>query len=172
VNTAFELKKPSFSAFTNNTDWPMVERSSVWMTRGVRSVPYRGVMKNKAWWSNRAAAINLTRPQPGIDQRKRGWTLDNTAEHDHHLNAAADAGQPPTTPLRADATPFPIPMPTAQPTSQRPTPKHKTLQRLAGPAEPMSSTLKVTAPAGVPRSVLLHVQHGLGQAAVAAHRAG
>ena len=39
----------------------MVERSIAWMTRGARRVPYRGVVKNNAWWVNRAAAINLKR---------------------------------------------------------------------------------------------------------------
>ena len=40
---------------------PMVERSIAWMTRGARRVPYRGVVKNNAWWLNRAAGINLKR---------------------------------------------------------------------------------------------------------------
>lgn len=40
---------------------PMVERSIAWMTRGARRVPYRGVVKNNAWWNTRAAAINLKR---------------------------------------------------------------------------------------------------------------
>lgn len=40
---------------------PMVERSIAWMTRGARRVPYRGVVKNHAWWNTRAAAINLKR---------------------------------------------------------------------------------------------------------------
>jgi Transposase DDE domain len=40
---------------------PMVERSLAWLTRGARRVPYRGVVKNDAWWHLRAAAINLRR---------------------------------------------------------------------------------------------------------------
>lgn len=40
---------------------PMVERSIAWMTRDARRVPYRGVVKNNAWWATRAAAINLKR---------------------------------------------------------------------------------------------------------------
>jgi hypothetical protein len=40
---------------------PMVERSIGWMTRSARRVPYRGVVKNNAWWRNRAAGINLKR---------------------------------------------------------------------------------------------------------------
>src|SRR5665648_875991 len=38
---------------------PMVERSIAWLTRGARRVPYRGVGKNNAWWTLRAASINL-----------------------------------------------------------------------------------------------------------------
>jgi hypothetical protein len=40
---------------------PMVERSLAWLTRGHRTVPYRGVAKNDAWWHLRVAAINLRR---------------------------------------------------------------------------------------------------------------
>src|SRR3954453_7087569 len=40
---------------------PMVERSLAWLTRGARRVPYRGVVKNDAWWHLRAAAVNLRR---------------------------------------------------------------------------------------------------------------
>jgi hypothetical protein len=40
---------------------PMVERSLAWLTRGARRVPYRGVIKNDAWWHLRAAAVNLRR---------------------------------------------------------------------------------------------------------------
>jgi IS5 family transposase len=40
---------------------PMVERSIAWMTRDARRVPYRGVVKNNAWWATRAAGINLKR---------------------------------------------------------------------------------------------------------------
>ena len=39
----------------------MVERSIAWMTRDARRVPYRGVVKNNAWWATRAAGINLKR---------------------------------------------------------------------------------------------------------------
>jgi hypothetical protein len=39
----------------------MVERSLAWLTRGARRVPYRGVVKNDAWWHLRAAAVNLRR---------------------------------------------------------------------------------------------------------------
>jgi hypothetical protein len=40
---------------------PMVERGIAWLTRGNRRVPYRGVIKNDAWWHLRVAAINLRR---------------------------------------------------------------------------------------------------------------
>ena len=55
---------------------PMVERSLAWMTRGARRVPYRGVVKNNAWWSNRAAAINLKRLlNLGLTSEKGVWAL-------------------------------------------------------------------------------------------------
>jgi hypothetical protein len=34
---------------------PMIERSIAWMTRGTRTLRYRGVVKNSAWWNLRAA---------------------------------------------------------------------------------------------------------------------
>ncbi len=41
---------------------PMVERSLAWLTRGTnRRLPYRGVERNRLWWSHRCAAINLQR---------------------------------------------------------------------------------------------------------------
>ncbi|MDF3313703.1 IS1182 family transposase [Rhodococcus sp. T2V] len=40
---------------------PMIERSIAWMTRGARTLRYRGVAKNDAWWNLRAAAVNLHR---------------------------------------------------------------------------------------------------------------
>jgi IS5 family transposase len=41
---------------------PPVERAIAWLTaRGCRRVPYRGIDKNNAWLSNRAAALNLRR---------------------------------------------------------------------------------------------------------------
>lgn len=55
---------------------PMVERTISWMTRGARRVPYRGVVKNNAWWSLRAAAINLKRLlNLGLHQQAGAWTL-------------------------------------------------------------------------------------------------
>jgi len=55
---------------------PMVERSIAWMTRGARRVPYRGVAKNNAWWSIRAAGINLKRLlNLGLNHRDGIWSL-------------------------------------------------------------------------------------------------
>lgn len=55
---------------------PMVERSIAWMTRGARRVPYRGVVKNNAWWVNRAAAINLKRLLSlGLTNQNGTWAL-------------------------------------------------------------------------------------------------
>lgn len=55
---------------------PMVERSIAWMTRGARRVPYRGVVKNNAWWLNRAAAINLKRLlNLGLTSQNGNWAL-------------------------------------------------------------------------------------------------
>jgi IS5 family transposase len=55
---------------------PMVERSIAWMTRGARRVPYRGVVKNNAWWINRAAAINLKRLlNLGLTSQNGNWAL-------------------------------------------------------------------------------------------------
>jgi hypothetical protein len=41
---------------------PMVERSIAWLVAaGCRRVPYRGIVRNEPWWSQRAAAVNLRR---------------------------------------------------------------------------------------------------------------
>jgi DDE family transposase len=41
---------------------PPVERAIAWLTaRGSRRVPYRGITKNNAWLTHRAAALNLRR---------------------------------------------------------------------------------------------------------------
>lgn len=55
---------------------PMVERTIAWMTRGARRVPYRGVTKNNAWWTTRAAAINLKRLLTlGLSIEEGTWAL-------------------------------------------------------------------------------------------------
>jgi len=54
----------------------MIERTLAWMTRGSRRVPYRGVVKNNAWWANRAAAINLKRLlNLGLTAQNGVWAL-------------------------------------------------------------------------------------------------
>lgn len=40
---------------------PMVERSLAWITRGVRRLRYRGVVRNNAWLHTRVAGVNLRR---------------------------------------------------------------------------------------------------------------
>lgn len=55
---------------------PMIERTIAWMTRGARRVPYRGTIKNNAWWSTRAAAINLKRLLTlGLDIEEGAWAI-------------------------------------------------------------------------------------------------
>jgi len=55
---------------------PMVERSIAWMTRGARRVPYRGVVKNNAWWVTRAAGINLKRLlNLGMNSQNGTWAI-------------------------------------------------------------------------------------------------
>ncbi len=56
---------------------PMVERSIAWLTRGARRVPYRGIAKNNAWWTLRAAGVNLKRLlNLGLTQRNGAWALE------------------------------------------------------------------------------------------------
>lgn len=55
---------------------PMVERTIAWMTRGARRVPYRGTVKNNAWWNTRAAAINLKRLLTlGLSSEEGTWVI-------------------------------------------------------------------------------------------------
>lgn len=55
---------------------PMVERSIAWLTRGNRKVRYRGVVKNDAWFANRAAAVNLRRLLTlGLSRSSGTWVL-------------------------------------------------------------------------------------------------
>lgn len=40
----------------------MIERTIAWLVRGTnRPLRYRGLDRNKIWWSHRCAAINLQR---------------------------------------------------------------------------------------------------------------
>jgi len=55
---------------------PMIERSIAWMTRGARTLRYRGVVKNDAWWNLRAAAVNLHRLTAlGLGTEDGVWAL-------------------------------------------------------------------------------------------------
>ena len=55
---------------------PMIERSIAWMTRGARTLRYRGVAKNDAWWNLRAAAVNLKRLTAlGLSLEEGVWAL-------------------------------------------------------------------------------------------------
>jgi IS5 family transposase len=40
---------------------PMIERTIAWLVRGARRLRYRGVDRNRLWWSHRCAAVNLQR---------------------------------------------------------------------------------------------------------------
>lgn len=40
---------------------PLIERTIAWLVRGCRQLRYRGVDRNRLWWSHRCAAINLQR---------------------------------------------------------------------------------------------------------------
>ncbi len=54
----------------------MIERSIAWMTRGTRTLRYRGVTKNDAWWNLRAAAVNLQRLTTlGLTSDHQVWVL-------------------------------------------------------------------------------------------------
>lgn len=55
---------------------PMIERSIAWMTRGARTLRYRGVAKNDASWKLRAAAVNLKRLTAlGLNIEDGVWAL-------------------------------------------------------------------------------------------------
>lgn len=54
---------------------PMVERTLAWLTRGNRRVPYRGVVKNNAWFHHRVAAVNLRRLLALGLNYNGGWAL-------------------------------------------------------------------------------------------------
>ncbi|QDQ96011.1 IS1182 family transposase [Rhodococcus sp. WB9] len=54
----------------------MIERSIAWMTRGARTLRYRGVAKNDSWWNLRAAAVNLQRLTGlGLSLEDGTWAL-------------------------------------------------------------------------------------------------
>ena len=55
----------------------MVERTLSWLVRrGHRRVAYRGVARNRIWWSHRAAAVNLQRLLTlGLKPTAAGWVV-------------------------------------------------------------------------------------------------
>jgi len=57
---------------------PMAERSLAWLTRPGRRTPYRGITKTSAWFSLRAAAVNLKRlTNLGLTLHpEQGWMLN------------------------------------------------------------------------------------------------
>jgi len=56
-------------------DHPLVERTLSWLVRhGHRRVAYRGVDRNRLWWSHRAEAVNLRRLiNLGLQRTETGW---------------------------------------------------------------------------------------------------
>jgi IS5 family transposase len=55
---------------------PMVERTIAWLTRGNRSVRYRGVLRNDHWLHHRAAAVNLRQLITlGLTHTSAGWAI-------------------------------------------------------------------------------------------------
>lgn len=56
---------------------PMVERSLAWLVRkGNRRVAYRGIERNRMWFSHRAASVNLRRMlNLGLQRTPNGWTV-------------------------------------------------------------------------------------------------
>ncbi len=56
---------------------PLVERTLSWLVRrGHRRVAYRGVARNRIWWSHRAAAVNLQRLlNLGLQRTEAGWAV-------------------------------------------------------------------------------------------------
>lgn len=55
-----QAETPEFKEVYRNNR-PLVERSLSWLVRRGRRVAYRGVARNRIWWSHRAAAVNLRR---------------------------------------------------------------------------------------------------------------
>lgn len=56
---------------------PLVERTLSWLVRrGHRRVAYRGMSRNRIWWSHRAAAVNLRRLlNLGLRLTEQGWAV-------------------------------------------------------------------------------------------------
>lgn len=71
-----QAQTPQFEAVYRQNR-PLVERTLSWMVRrGHRRVAYRGLARNRIWWSHRAAAVNLRRLlNLGLHLTKAGWAL-------------------------------------------------------------------------------------------------
>ena len=71
-----QAETPEFQAVYRH-ERPMVERTLSWLVRrGHRRVAYRGVARNRIWWSHRAAAVNLQRLlNLGLSRTERGWAV-------------------------------------------------------------------------------------------------
>ena len=71
-----QAQTPEFQAVYRH-ERPMVERTLSWLVRrGHRRVAYRGVARNRIWWSHRAAAVNLQRLLTlGLKPTAAGWAV-------------------------------------------------------------------------------------------------
>jgi hypothetical protein len=71
-----QAKTPGFQAVYRQNR-PMVERTLSWLVRrGHRRVAYRGISRNRIWWSHRAAAVNLRRLlNLGLHLAEVGWAV-------------------------------------------------------------------------------------------------
>jgi hypothetical protein len=71
-----QAETPEFQAVYRH-ERPMVERTLSWLVRrGHRRVAYRGVARNRIWWSHRAAAVNLRRLlNLGLSRTETGWAV-------------------------------------------------------------------------------------------------
>jgi hypothetical protein len=71
-----QAQTPEFQAVYRH-ERPMVERTLSWLVRrGHRRVAYRGVARNRIWWSHRAAAVNLQRLLTlGLKPTAAGWVV-------------------------------------------------------------------------------------------------
>jgi hypothetical protein len=71
-----QAETPEFQAVYRH-ERPMVERTLSWLVRhGHRRVAYRGVARNRIWWSHRAAAVNLQRLLSlGLSHTETGWAV-------------------------------------------------------------------------------------------------
>jgi IS5 family transposase len=71
-----QAETPEFQAVYRH-ERPMVERTLSWLVRrGHRRVAYRGVARNRIWWSHRAAAVNLQRLlNLGLSHTAAGWAV-------------------------------------------------------------------------------------------------